>query len=188
MDPTSTTTGLAIGLALQGSLANFAGGILILIFKPFKAGDYIGTQKYEGKVSEIQILYIILNTADNKKVVIPNGLLSNNEVVNFSANDNRRVDLKFKVSFESDLSKAKKILEEVVSANPLIFTDPAPVIGVNDLSDASIEFICWIWVKKEDYLAVKHQVHEMVKRGFDAAGIKLASNNIELQLSGNTRL
>lgn len=180
--------GLAIGLALQGSLANFAGGILILVFKPFKAGDYIGTQKYEGQVSEIQILYTILNTSDNKKVVIPNGLLSNNEIVNFSANDNRRVDLKFKINFDSDLNRAKEILEEVVSANPMIFTDPAPVIGVNDLTESAIEFVCWIWVKRDDYLAVKHQVQEMAKKAFDAAGIKLASRNIELQLSANTRL
>src|SRR5665213_1340715 len=112
--------GLAIGLALQGSLANFAGGILILVFKPFRAGDFIGTQKYEGKVTEIQILYTILHTADNKKVVIPNGLLSNHEVVNFSANAIRRIDMKISISSDSNVLKAKEIMQKVVHDLSLI--------------------------------------------------------------------
>ena len=175
--------GLAIGLALQGSLANFAGGILILTFKPFKVGDFIGAQNYEGKVSEIQILYTILNTADNKKVVIPNGLLSNNSVVNFSANENRRVDLKINVDPGSNLSKAKEIIKNVVESNPLILKDPEPIIGVHDLTDSSITFVCWIWVKKDDYLTVKHQVHEIIKIQFDEAGIKLPSAMTILQMA-----
>jgi len=174
--------GLAIGLALQGSLANFAGGVLILVFKPFKVGDFIGAQTYEGKVSEIQILYTILNTADNKKVVIPNGLLSNNSVVNFSANENRRVDLKINVDTGSDLSKAKKIIKEVVDANSLILKDPEPIIGINDLTDSSMTFVCWIWVNKDDYLTVKHQVQEMIKIRFDAEGIQLPSSMTIVQM------
>ncbi len=174
--------GLAVGLALQGSLANFAGGVLILFFKPFRAGDYIGAQSFEGKVTEIQILYTILTTADNKKVVIPNGLLSNNSVVNFSANENRRVDLKINVDTGSDLAKAKKIIEKVVASNALILNDPAPIIGVHDLTDNAMTFVCWIWVKKDDFLAVKHSVHEMIKMRFDEAGIKLPSSTTIIQM------
>ncbi len=175
--------GLAIGLALQGSLANFAGGILILTFKPFKVGDFIGAQTFEGKVSEIQILYTILNTADNKKVVIPNGLLSNNSVVNFSANENRRVDLKINVDPGSNLSKAKEIIKNVVESNSLIIKDPEPIIGIHDLTDSSMTFVCWIWVKKDDYLTVKHQVQEMIKIEFDEAGIKLPSAMTIVQMA-----
>jgi len=174
--------GLAVGLALQGSLANFAGGVLILFFKPFKAGDYIGAQTYEGKVTEIQILYTTLTTADNKKVVIPNGLLSNNSVVNFSANDTRRVDLKINVDTGSDLAKAKKIIEKVVASNVLILEDPAPIIGVHDLTDSAMTFVCWVWVKKDDYLAVKHGIQESVKIAFDQEGIKLPSAMTIIQM------
>jgi small conductance mechanosensitive channel len=171
--------GLAIGLALQGSLANFAGGILILVFKPFRVGDFIGTQKYDGTVSEIQILYTILNTSDNKKIVIPNGVLSNNEVVNYSANDNRRIDLKIIIGYSSDLLKAKEVLQKVVDANALVMKDPAPIIGVGELTDNSISFNVWIWVKRPDYQNVKHQVTEMIKIEFDKAGIKLPWSELE---------
>lgn len=171
--------GLAIGLALQGSLANFAGGILILAFKPFKVGDFIGTQKYEGTVSEIQILYTVLNTTDNKKVVIPNGLLSNNEVVNFSANDNRRIDIKISVGYSSDLLKTKEIIEKTVDANELVLKDPAPIIGVGELTDNAILFNIWIWVKRENYTKVKHDIQQMIKIGFDAGGIKLPWSELE---------
>jgi small conductance mechanosensitive channel len=171
--------GLAIGLALQGSLANFAGGILILVFKPFKVGDFIGTQKYDGTVSEIQILYTILNTSDNKKIVIPNGLLSNNEVVNYSANDNRRIDLKITVGYSSDLLKAKEIIQKVVESNDFVLKEPVPVIGVGELTDNAISFNVWVWVKRVDYQEVRHQVMEMVKLEFDKAGIKLPWSELE---------
>jgi len=167
--------GLAIGLALQGSLANFAGGILILVFKPFRAGDFIGTQKYEGKVTEIQILYTILHTADNKKVVIPNGLLSNHEVVNFSANAIRRIDMKISISSDSNVLKAKEIMQKVVHDNPKIFKEPAPIIGINEFSERCVVFVCWVWVLKEDLFEVKLDVQEKIKTAFDAAGIKLPS-------------
>jgi small conductance mechanosensitive channel len=171
--------GLAIGLALQGSLANFAGGILILVFKPFKVGDFIGTQKYDGTVSEIQILYTILNTTDNKKIVIPNGVLSNNEVVNYSANDNRRIDLKINIGYSSNLLKAKEIIEKTITANTLILKDPEPIVGVGELTENSIVFNVWIWVKRADFHNVKHQLQEMIKLGFDEAGIKLPWSELE---------
>jgi small conductance mechanosensitive channel len=171
--------GLAIGLALQGSLANFAGGILILAFKPFKVGDFIGTQKYDGTVIEIQILYTILNTSDNKKVIIPNGVLSNNEVVNFTANDNRRIDTKISIGYSSDLLKAKEILTELLASNELILKDPAPIVGVGELTDNAMVFNIWAWVKRADYIAVKYNIHEMAKIKFDAAGIKLPWSELE---------
>jgi small conductance mechanosensitive channel len=120
-----------------------------------------------------------MNTSDNKKVVIPNGLLSNNEVVNFTANENRRIDLKINVGYSSDLLKAKQIIEKIVNAQDLILKDPAPIIGVAELTDNSIAFNIWVWVKRTDYQIVKHLLLEMIKIEFDGSGIKLPWSELE---------
>lgn len=165
--------GLAVGLALQGSLSNFAGGVLILLFKPFRVGDFIEARGHEGTVKEIQILYTLLVTVDNKKVIIPNGNLSNNDVVNFSANDNRRIDLKIGISANSDLLKAKEVLLIASQADHRILKDPVPSIGVDGLVDNAVIFNCFVWVKRTDLGDVKHDLLERIKLGFDAAGIQL---------------
>jgi small conductance mechanosensitive channel len=165
--------GLAVGLALQGSLSNFAGGVLILLFKPFRVGDFIEARGHEGTVKEIQILYTLLVTVDNKKVIIPNGNLSNNDVVNFTANDNRRIDLKIAISANSELLKAKEILIKAAQVDYRILKDPSPTIGVDNLVDNAVVFNCFVWVKRTDLGDVKHDLLERIKLEFDKAGIQL---------------
>ena len=143
--------GLAIGLALQGSLANFAGGILILLFKPFKAGDVIEAQGFVGSVVEIQIFNSILRTLDNQRVIIPNALLSNGCVKNIFVEETRRVDLTFGISYQDDIAKVKAILASIVDANELILKEPGADIFVSAHADSSVNFIVRPWVKSENY-------------------------------------
>lgn len=173
--------GLAVGLALQGSLSNFAGGVLILLFKPFRVGDFIGARGYEGTVKEIQILYTLLLTVDNKKVIIPNGNLSNNDVVNFTANDNRRIDLKIGISPNSDLMKAKEILLKASGSDYRILKDPSPTVGVDSLADNAVVFNCFVWVKRTDLGDVKQELLERIKLEFDKAGIQLPVSQLDLR-------
>ncbi|WP_439129924.1 mechanosensitive ion channel family protein, partial [Polaribacter sp.] len=147
--------GLAIGLALQGSLANFAGGVLIMIFKPFKIGDFIQAQGESGTVKEIEIFTTKLNTPDNKEVIIPNGTLSNGNITNFSTEPTRRVDITFGVGYDSDIKKTKEIIFNVINAHTSVLKDPAPAVNISELADSSINFFTRVWVKKEDYWAVK---------------------------------
>jgi small conductance mechanosensitive channel len=163
--------GLAIGLALQGSLSNFAGGVLILLFKPFRVGDTIESRGHIGTVDEIQILYTTLITADNKKVVIPNGVLSNNDIVNFSGLPTRRIDLKLALSYESDVSRAKEIILQIARSESRILKDPEPSVGVSGLADTGVHLIAYLWVQRADFLPVQHAVFEAVKNAFDKEGI-----------------
>lgn len=175
--------GLAIGLALQGSLSNFAGGVLILLFKPFKAGDFIEAQGHKGVVKEIQILYTILTTTDNKKVVIPNGNLSNKDVVNFSAEDIRRVDIKLPVSYTTDLQQAIGILKKITEEETLILKDPEPVIGVAELGSVTITLDFFFWVNRPDYITALHKTNANIKAIFEKAGIGLPAQLQPFQLS-----
>jgi small conductance mechanosensitive channel len=161
----------AVGMALQGSLANFAGGVLILIFKPFRAGDFISAQGYEGTVSAVQIFQTILKTVDNKQVVIPNGDLSNGSIVNYSATGTRRVDMVFGIGYDDDLKKAKTILEDIVSQEKRALKDKPVLIVLGNLGDSAVEVYCRFWVASGDYFAVKFDMNERVKEAFDAAGI-----------------
>jgi small conductance mechanosensitive channel len=165
--------GLAIGLALQGSLANFAGGILIMIFKPIKIGDYIEAQGQSGTVKEIEIFTTKLNTTDNKEIIIPNGALSNGNIVNYSTEATRRVDFTFGVGYNSDIKKTKEILFGVLDAHPLVLKEPAIAVNLSELGDSSINFFTRGWVKKEDYWSVKFDVLEQVKEALDAAEIEI---------------
>ena len=165
--------GLAIGLALQGSLGNFAGGVLIMIFKPIKIGDFIEAQGESGTVKEIEIFTTKLNTPDNKEVIIPNGKLSNGNIVNYSTEDTRRVDYTFGVAYDSDIKQTKEIIIGVINAHPKILKDPAPAVNINELADSSINFFSRAWVKKEDFWAVKFDLIEQTKEAFDAAGIEI---------------
>lgn len=173
--------GLAIGLALQGSLSNFAGGVLILLFKPFKVNDTIEAQGHIGTVKEIQILYTILYTADNKKVIIPNGNLSNNDVVNYTASENRRLDLKINVAYHSDLQKAKAILMRIIEEDNRILKEPVPQIGVSLLADTGVNLTIMVWLKRENYSNVQFHIYEMTKMLFEKEGIDMPVVLVETQ-------
>lgn len=165
--------GLAIGLALQGSLANFAAGVLLIIFRPFKAGDYIEGAGVAGTVEEIQIFTSQLKTPDNKTIIIPNAKLTGDNIINYSAKDTRRVDMVFGVSYSDDLQKVRQILEDILTKDDRVLQDPAPTIGVVELADNSVNFACRPWVKTGDYWAVYFEITETVKRRFDAEGVSI---------------
>jgi small conductance mechanosensitive channel len=165
--------GLAVGLALQGSLANFAGGILILLFKPFKVGDFIDAQGFLGTVHAIQVFNTILKTPDNKTISIPNGNLSNGSITNFTTEETRRVDLVFGIGYGDDLKKAKNILNELIQRDTRILSDPASVVVVSELGDSSVNFTMRVWVKASDYWGVYFDMQENVKLMFDDQGISI---------------
>lgn len=166
-------TALAVGLALQGSLANFAGGVLILLFKPFKVGDVIDAQGYLGTVNDIKILNTVLITPDNKMVVIPNGTLSNNSITNFSTEPTRRVDMTFGIGYSDDLKKAKEILNNVVNSDSRVLKDPKPMVVVSELADSSVNFAVRVWCNNADYWGVFFDTQEKVKLEFDNQGISI---------------
>ena len=165
--------GLAIGLALQGSLANFAAGFLLMLFRPFKVGDYIEGAGVAGAVEEIQIFTTQLKSPDNKKIIIPNAKLTGDNIINYSANETRRVDLVIGVGYDDDLAKVKEVLEDVLSKDDRILKDPAPTIAVGELADSSVNFVVRPWVKTADYWDVYFDTTESVKKRFDADGISI---------------
>ncbi len=165
--------GLAVGLALQGGLANFAGGVIILIFKPFKVGDFIDAQGYNGTVHEITIFTTILKTPDNKTVIIPNGALSNGSTVNFSTEPKRRVDMTFGIGYGDSIEKAKKVLARLVDSDDRILKDPAPQIVVGELGDSSVNFNVRVWCDASNYWGIYFDTQEKVKLTFDAEGISI---------------
>ena len=165
--------GLAIGLALQGSLSNFAGGVLILMFKPFRVGDAIEAGGHSGVVREIQIFHTILTTFDNRRVVIPNAQLSNNSLVNINIEPTRRVDMKFSISHGDDIVKAKGILTSLLQADTRVLQDPAPTVALSELGENSLNFVVRAWVKTPDYWPVFFNMQEQVKQHFDAENITL---------------
>tara|TARA_R110002096_G_scaffold360044_1_gene552917 strand:+ start:11058 stop:11858 length:801 start_codon:yes stop_codon:yes gene_type:complete len=165
--------GLAIGLALQGSLANFAGGALIMIFKPFKIGDLIEAQGEIGVVKEIEIFTTKLTGLSNKEIIIPNGSLSNGNITNYTAEGTRRVDLTFGVSYDADIKQTKNVLMEVLTSHPKVLKDPAPGVTVSELADSSVNFAVRPWCKSEHYWDVYFEVTENVKLELDKAGIEI---------------
>jgi small conductance mechanosensitive channel len=165
--------GLAIGLALQGSLANFAGGVLILIFKPFKVGDTIEAQGYLGTVAEIQILYTVVNTFDNRRIVIPNGSLSNSSLVNVSIYDTRRCDMTFGIGYNDDIEKAKTILHRLYEEDERSLKEPAVRICVGSLGDNSVNLMFRPWVATGDLMPYFWDMQEKVKNAFDEQGITI---------------
>lgn len=163
--------GLAVGLALQGSLSNFASGVLIVLFRPYKVGDFIEAAGISGSVEEVQILTTILNTGDNKRVIVPNSQIMDSIITNYSANDRRRIDMVIGVSYDDDLDKVRKTLEELVAADKRILTDPACIIAVAELAPSSVNFILRPWVNSGDFSAVKFELTEAIKKRFDETGI-----------------
>ena len=163
--------GLAVGLALQGSLSNFASGVLIVLFRPYKVGDFIEGAGVAGSVEEVQILTTVLKTGDNKRVIVPNSQIMDSIITNYSANDMRRVDMVVGVSYTDDLDTVRKTLEELVAADDRIKTDPACTIAVSELADSSVNFVLRPWVATADYWAVKFELTEAIKKRFDEVGI-----------------
>lgn len=163
--------GLAIGLALQGSLANFAGGALILVFKPFKVGDFINAQGHAGVVDEIQVFNTILKTFDNKTIIIPNGPLSNGSIINFTKESQRRVDLFFGINHANDIQKAKSVLSKIAESDSKILKKPAPEFLISDLTESAVNFEVRLWCKTDDYWDVFYATKEKVKLAFDKEGI-----------------
>jgi len=165
--------GLAIGLALQGSLANFAGGALILMFKPFRVGDLIEAQGYLGTVKEIQIFNTIISTPDNRRVIIPNGSLSNGSLININVESTRRVDMLFGIGYGDDINRAKAVLARLAKEDSRVLQDPEPTIALSELADSSVNFVCRLWVNTPDYWGVFFEMHEKVKKAFDEEGISI---------------
>ena len=165
--------GLAVGLALQGSLANFAAGIVLIIFKPFKVGDFIEAAGATGNVQEIQIFNTILTTLDNRKVTLPNAKVTGDNIVNFTALDKRRVDLIFGISYTDNIKIAKEALEKVTASDPRILKDPKPLIAVSELADSSVNLVCRPWVKPKDYWGVYFDTIERGKLELEKSGITI---------------
>ncbi len=165
--------GLAIGLALQGSLANFAAGFMLILFRPFRVGDFIEGAGVQGTVEHIQIFTTQLKTPDNKIIIIPNASLTSDNIVNWSATGTRRVDMVFGIGYEDDIDKAKSIINEVLAADGRILKNPAPKVALSELADSSVNFVVRPWVDTGDYWDVYFDLTETIKKRFDAAGVSI---------------
>lgn len=175
--------GLAIGLALQGSLANFASGVLMLIFKPFKAGDFIEAGGTAGVVEEIHVFSTQLRSPDNKTLIVPNSAIMGGNIVNYSTKPTRRVDLVVGVSYEADLAHVKLVLQDIIKADDRVLTDPAPVIAVSELADSSVNLVVRPWVKSADYWDVYFGLTERIKVRFDEEGIGIPYPQMDLHVA-----
>ncbi len=174
--------GLAVGMALSGTLQNFAGGVMLLILKPFKKGDYIEAQGYAGTVDEIQIFVTRLKTPDNRNIYIPNGGLSTASLVNFSQESTRRVDFSFGIGYGDDIDKAKELIMTIIKSNDLILKTPEPFIAVGELADSSVNLTTRVWTKASDYWSVFFFMNETVKKEFDKKGISIPFPQTDVHL------
>ena len=174
--------GLAIGLSLQSSLQNFAAGVMLLIFKPFKPGDFVEAGGCSGKIEKISIFTTTLSTPDNKEIIVPNGAIYGSNIINYSARENRRIDMVFGIGYDDDIKKAKAILEKAVHTNPRVLAEPAPVIAVSELADSSVNFVVRPWVKTEDYWGVLFDLTENIKLAFDENGISIPYPQMDLHM------
>lgn len=165
--------GFAIGFALQGSLGNFAAGVMILIFRPIRVGDLVETSGYLGIISEVGIFVTVMNTLDNQKVIIPNGMITGNVINNVNGNGTRRLDMTAGISYGDSMSKAKGILEKILADHPKILQDPAPRVAVSELGDSSVDFVVRPWVEAADYWDVWFDVTQKIKEEFDGQGVSI---------------
>lgn len=163
--------GLAVGLALQGSLSNFAAGVLIVIFRPYKVGDFVEAAGISGSIIQVQILTTVMKTGDNKEIVVPNGQIMSSIITNYSTHDTRRVDMVIGVSYDDDLDKVRETLKGLIEADGRILKDPECLIAVAELADSSVNFNLRPWVKTGDYSSVKFDLTEAIKKKFDEVGI-----------------
>lgn len=165
------SAGVAVGMALSGNLQNLAGGIVVLLFRPFKVGDYIEAQGVGGTVQEIQIFHTILNTPDNKKIYLPNGSLSSGNITNYSKEPTRRVDFTISIDYGESIDKVREVLKEIITNDQRVLTTPQPVIALNALADSSVNIALRVWVKSEDYWAVYWETNEKIYNEFNRRGI-----------------
>lgn len=178
--------GLAVGLALQGSLANFASGVLLLVFKPFRVGDFVEIGGVKGTVQGIQIFNTVLNSPDNVRIVVPNGQVTGGTISNYTINGTRRVDLVASVSYDDDLKKARRVIENVLASEPKILAQPAPVIAVNEMAESSIDFVVRPWVKVADYWEVYWSLTEKLKVAMDENGLTIPFPQQEIYVHATT--
>ena len=174
--------GLAVGLALSGTLQNFAGGVMLLIFKPFKVGDFIDAQGFMGTVHEIQIFNTILKTPDNKTIIIPNAGISTGAMTNFSTEPTRRVDFSFGIGYSDDIDKARSVLDGLIKADSRIHNDPEPFIAIGELGDSSVNFTVRVWADSADYWGIHFEMLEKVKKTFDKEGISIPFPQTDVHL------
>ena len=174
--------GVAIGLALQGGLSNRAGGFLILLFQPFQIGDYILTQGQEGTVQKIEILYTTLHTIDNRKVIVPNGNLANNVIVNVTAADRRKLEITVGISYEDSIQTAKAVLQRLLTEHPLVLHDQEAQVFVTELGESSVVLGVRCWVKTDQYFPVLWQLNEQIKEAFDEAGIHIPYPQMDVHM------
>lgn len=174
--------GLAVGLALQGSLGNFASGVMIILFKPFKVGDVITAAGVTGSVSEVSIFNTIMITPDNQKVIVPNGAITSGSITNINANPTRRVDLVVGIGYDDDIKKAKELLNTLVEADERVLTEKGITVAVSELADSSVNFVVRAWVNTPDYWGVKFDLTENVKLTFDKEGISIPYPQQDLHL------
>ena len=174
--------GLAVGFAMQDSLSNFASGVMLIIFRPFKNGDFVEAGGCTGVVEKIQIFTTIMKTGDNREIIVPNGAIFGGVITNYSARDTRRVDMIFGIGYDDDLLKAKQILKDIIAADERILQDPAPAIAINDLGDSCVNFKVRPWVKSGDYWDVLSDITETVKLTFDKEGISIPYPQTDVHL------
>ncbi len=175
--------GLAVGLALQGSLQNFASGVMLIVFRPFKTGDFIDAGGVSGTVEKISIFSTMMRTGDNREIIVPNGSIYGGTITNFSARDTRRIDMVFGIGYDDDLKKAQDILRGLVDSDERILKDPETLIAVSELADSSVNFVVRPWVKSGDYWAVKFDLTEKVKLTFDEQGISIPYPQMDIHKS-----
>lgn len=174
--------GVVIGLAVQGSLSNFAGGIVIVVMRPFKLGDFIEAQGYSGTVEEIHMFYTFINTPDNKVVMLPNGALSNDKIVNYSRNKLRRVDITYSISYDASLEEAKEVLKDVIEKEPLVLKNPEYSIKLSNMADSSLDITIKVWAKNEDYWTVYFNLMENGKKALDDNHIEIPYNQLDVHV------
>jgi small conductance mechanosensitive channel len=174
--------GLAVGMALSGTLQNFAGGVMVLIFKPYEVGDVIEAQGYTGSVKSIQIFNTILNTPDNKVIIIPNGPISTGSLVNYSKEDKRRVDWTVGIGYGDKYDKAKEVIERFIQEDERILKDPAHFIGLGELADSSVNITVRAWVKPADYWGVFFDMNEKIYKNFDKEGLNITIPQMDVHV------
>lgn len=175
--------GLAVGLALQGSLANFAGGVLLLLFRPFKVGDFVEMQGHTGVVNSIQIFNTVLKSLDNKTIILANGPVAGGAIVNYSTEEKRRVDFTFGIGYSDDIDKAKAVLAKLIDNDKRIINEPAaPFVAVSELADSSVNFVVRVWCNAADYWGIYFDMQENVKKAFDAENISIPFPQTDVHL------
>lgn len=175
--------GVTAGIGLQASISQLASGIQILANHPFKSGDYIDVGTVSGKVREIKIMYTVLITVDNKRVIVPNSYITSNNIINYNAEDRRRLDLVFSVSYDADIAKAKQVISDVVKKNNVIFTDPEPIIAVKEHAASSVNIACLIWCPADEYWNVFYYMQEEIKLSFDENKISIPYGQLDIHIT-----